>query len=651
MGTAGGEKESDIDYQHELNPAQLRAVEKIDGPQLVIAGAGTGKTRTLVYRVAYLVQQGVDPESILLLTFTRKAAQEMMHRASQILDPRCSMVAGGTFHSFGNSVLRRYANRIGYSSNFTIVDRSDAQDIINMLRTELGFHKKDKRFPRKQALLNVISRSVNTGLSFGEILFEDYPKFCPEAENIIKLSEEYTAYKRSKSIMDYDDLLVHLRNLLFDNPDIRASLSRTYHYIMVDEYQDTNRLQAEIARLLASEHQNILVVGDDSQSIYSFRGANFRNIMDFPKLFPNCTITTLEQNYRSTQPILSLTNAIIENAREKFSKKLFSDIPGNRKPFYARPESEGQEAEFVRRRINDLVKDGVPLSDIAVLFRAGWHSNELEIELAGNHIPFVKYGGIKFVESAHVKDVLAFLRITFNPSDVIAWYRALPLLEGVGQATARRIVREAVDAGRGHQVLLSPEFSGKRYSEGLQNLHGILDRIALPAITVPEKVAMVADYYVPLLERNYDDPEKRLNDLSSLIQIAERYRSLERLLTDLSLEPPEQHQIGANPASGDEERLVLSTIHSAKGLEWNTVFLIHLVDGYLPSRYAFFNQESLEEERRLFYVAATRAKRNLFLIAPKLESRHIAFFDSGAPSRFIFEIQKLSQLMAKCRAS
>lgn len=643
------ERELCIDYQNELNDKQFEAVTNIAGPQLVIAGAGSGKTRALVYRVAYLVEHGVHPQEILLLTFTRKAAQEMMRRASSILDNRCLKVAGGTFHSFAAMILRRYATRQGYENNFSIIDRGDGEDIINMFRGELGFAGKKKRIPKKKTVLDIISKAVNTGRSYADILMDEYPHFFDEAKAIAKISEQYKRYKHLKSIMDYDDLLVNLRDLLRDHEDVRKRLSSQYRYIMVDEYQDTNHLQAQIACYLASEYQNIMVVGDDSQSIYSFRGANFKNIMDFPTIFPGCTITTMEQNYRSAEPILSLTNKIIENAKEKYSKELFSHITGHQKPVYLRVRSENEQALFVCQRVIEQLEEGVPLDDMAVLFRAGWHSNELEIELRNHNIPYVKYGGIKFAEAAHVKDVTSLVRVIFNPCDAIGWFRILRLLEGIGPKTAGTIIREIVDNKLGFQGLLSSSFAGKKYTPELNRLYDTIQQVVVPHLNPVDEMRVVFDYYMPLFERVYDDYKKRLNDLESLIRVVERYTDIEQFLTDISIEPPELGQAGVFEQAREDKKLVLSTVHSAKGLEWDTVFIINLVDGYFPSSYSMFRESDMEEERRLFYVAATRAKRNLYLITPDMDYSARSYFQFSryaftAPSRFLTEVDILDEL-------
>ncbi|MFA4888933.1 MAG: ATP-dependent helicase, partial [Candidatus Omnitrophota bacterium] len=558
-----------IDYARELNPAQLEAVRSTHGPHLVIAGAGSGKTRVLVYRVAYLMEQGIDPGEILLLTFTRKAAEEMLRRASILLDSRCQRVAGGTFHSFANLTLRKYGNLIGLARNFTILDRSDAEDIINLIRSQLGFNKLQKRFPRKRTILELISKSINKSEELGVVLYDEYPQFIEFEEEIKKIQKEYHAYKRAKALLDYDDLLVELKQLLSGNEQIRARLSNKYKYIMVDEYQDTNKLQAHIACLLASEHKNIMVVGDDAQSIYSFRGANFKNIMDFPKIFKETKIITLEENYRSTQPILSLTNEVIRQAKEKFQKSLFTRKKEGSLPLFIDARDENSQSKFVADKILQLREEGVNLGDIAVLFRSGWHSNDLEIELTSRNIPFVKYGGQKFVEAAHIKDVISYLRIVYNIFDAVSWYRALLLMRGVGPKTAQMIIDEVIGKNKGlkidEKILQKKEDVGKLFE--------ILKKIDPSECGPAHLLEVFLRYYQPLLREKYDDFNKRLNDLDSLLRIAERYLSLEKFLTDMALEPPERSIVEAGLKDKDEVPLTLSTIHSAKGLEWHTVFL------------------------------------------------------------------------------
>src|SRR5581483_211667 len=427
-----------IDYAGELNPSQHEAATTLEGPVLVIAGAGSGKTRTLVYRVARLVESGVNPAQVLLLTFTRKAAEEMLRRASTLVGASCDQVSGGTFHSFANLVLRRTARRVGLLPNFTILDRSDSEDVINLLRSRAGLDRKDRRFPRKNAILDIVSMAVNRARTVPEVIETSYAHLYDHLEDIVRLGEQYAKYKREKNLVDYDDLLVLLRDRVRDHTDVAAQLSRTYRYVMVDEYQDTNPLQAEIVRGLAATHQNVMAVGDDSQSIYSFRGATFRNIMDFPTLFANTRVIKLEENYRSTQSILDLANTIIDRAAEKHTKILraYRRSANGASPVLVQCGDEQAQSRFVTQRILELREEGVPLDEMAVLFRSSFHSFDLELELGRADIPFVKRGGFKFIETAHVKDVLAHLRVVANPHDAVSWHRVLLLLDGVGPKTA-----------------------------------------------------------------------------------------------------------------------------------------------------------------------------------------------------------------------
>lgn len=604
-----------IDYQKELNPNQLEAVQSTEGPHLVIAGAGSGKTRVLVYRVAYLVEKAVSPEQILLLTFTRRAAEEMLRRASLILDERCQKVSGGTFHSFANFVLRRYGAFLGLKSSFTILDRADSEAAINLIRTKFGFNKLKKRFPQKTALLDLISKSINKSALLEEILYSEYPHFIGWTGEINKIRDEYSKYKRMNYLLDYDDLLVFLKDLLNDCEDARVSLSKRYRYIMVDEYQDTNKLQAKIVYLLASEYKNIMVVGDDSQSIYSFRGADFNNIVDFPKIFKSAKIITLEENYRSNQPILNLTNEVINSAEVKFEKKLFTRKSGGKLPAYIETYDEHHQSKYVADKILDLRNEGVDLSDIAVLFRSGWHSNDLEIELSSRNVPFVKYGGQKFAEASHVKDCLSYARVVYNIFDQLSWYRILLLLSGIGPKKAENIIGKIILEG-----VNAIDDANKMFSKfpKLKELFELLKDIRMSSCLPSEILQKFLEYYEPLLKEKYDDPNRRLNDLDSLIRIASRYDSLEKFLSDMSLEPPERNVVDKDIKERNSH-LTLSTIHSAKGLEWDTVFIIYLADGYMPSYLSLEDDRLIEEERRLLYVAATRAKENLFLLKPNID--------------------------------
>ncbi len=610
-----------IDYKNELNKAQLEAVESINGPYLVIAGAGSGKTRVLVHRVAYLVEQGVQPEQILLLTFTRRAAEEMLRRASLLLDERCKKISGGTFHSFANMILRKYAKLLEISNNFTILDQADAEDAVNLVRTQLGYHKSEKRFPRKHAILEVISKSVNKSEDIADVLYDEYPQFMEFTDEVKKIRQEYNKYKREKSLLDYDDLLVFLKNLLSKHEDVRASLSAKYKYIMVDEYQDTNKLQAHIACLLAADHANIMVVGDDAQSIYSFRGANFKNIIDFPKIFKGTKIITLEENYRSTQPILNLTNAVIGQAKEKFEKHLYTQKKEGNTPIFLDCTDENSQSRFVADKILELREEGIALKDMAVLFRSGWHSNDLEIELASRNIPFAKYGGQKFVEAAHIKDLLSYLRIAYNAQDQVSWLRALLLIPKIGPKTATKIIEAVINNSKDEELL--------RKNMELIKLLELLKSVDCQHDAPAKIIEKFLNYYQPLLKAKYDDFNKRLNDLDSLLRIADRYKTTEQFLVDMALEPPERSLIEAGKRDKHDAALTLSTIHSAKGLEWHTVFLIYVAEGHLPSYLSLETDDEIEEERRLFYVAATRAKVNLFLLKPHIDRSPRSFMDGG----------------------
>jgi DNA helicase-2/ATP-dependent DNA helicase PcrA len=625
-----------IRYADELNAAQYAAVEQVEGPMLVVAGAGTGKTRTLIYRVSRMIELGIRPENILLLTFTRRSAQEMLRRASMLVGAKAEQVNGGTFHSFANLTLRRYASLIGYENSFTILDQGDSEDVVNLLRARMGFETKRRRFPRKQTLATIISSSVNRLIPIHEIVEADYPQYVKETEDIERLALGYQDYKRQHNLMDYDDLLLNMVALLEKFPDVAGKLAQLHRFIMVDEYQDTNKLQHEIVRRLAEKHRNIMVVGDDSQSIYSFRGANFRNIMDFPKAFEGTRIITLEENYRSTQPILDFTNEVLNQAYEKYEKHLYTRRTGGEMPAIISAVTEQMQSQFVVQRILELRDEGIELNDIAVLFRSSFLSFDLEIELNKANIPYIKMGGFKFVETAHVKDLIAYLRVIHNPRDVVSWNRILLLLEGVGPRTSQKIIEEI--AGDRLKLLKgSGEQAGRVGNEAVGNLFEFLASIQSDKVSVPEKVDQLVTYYRPVMKGKYDDYTKRLKDLEMFGDIAGRYRSLNSFLSDMALEPPTESVVGMEEGKEDEQ-LVLSTIHSAKGLEWNTVFVIWALDGRFPSTRSAENMEAMEEERRLMYVATTRAKDRLNITYP------INVFDreSGMvlskPSRFIAEI-------------
>jgi DNA helicase-2/ATP-dependent DNA helicase PcrA len=627
-----------IAYRKVLNPAQLEAATFGRGPLLVIAGAGSGKTRTLTYRVARLVEDGVPPESILLLSFTRKASQEMLRRAALLLDQRCQWVAGGTFHSFANSVLKRYAPKIGFANGYTIIDRADAESLIGMVRKELETAGDPGDLPRKSTLANIFSRSINKAVPIEEVIYEDYPQFEYIASAIQTLWHLYQTRKRELSFCDYDDLLVYMHQLLAQNPEIRNHLAARYEYILVDEYQDTNLIQAEIIFLLSDQRNNVMVVGDDAQSIYAFRGANFKNIITFPDRFPGTRIIKLEENYRSRQPILDLTNALIEAAAEKYTKQLFTRRGGGEKPTLVACSSENAQSRYIIDKLIDLTGSGIALHEIAVLFRAGFHSFDLEMELGRHAVPFVKYGGFKFTESAHIKDLLAHLRILTPPSDRLSWDRVLRLIDKIGPKSAQTIYEGILRTGCGAAGLLQIPVAKSHAAslEPLRELIAVVTDASLPLVQTGEQILR---YYLPILMRQYDDHPRRLRDLQQMLSILERYDNLQDFLADMVLEPPTS-SIGGNLAAANHEaqRLVLSTVHSAKGLEWHSVFLIWALDGRFPSHHSLERPDALEEERRLMYVAATRAKEKLHITYPAQIYDRTTQSYLYRPSRFLEHI-------------
>lgn len=620
-----------VNYEEDLNEAQLEAVKSKDGPILVIAGAGSGKTKTLTYRVARLIEDGIKPENILLLTFTKKAAAEMLSRASIVLDNRCEKVAGGTFHSFANIILRKYSKLLGLKNNFTIMDRADCEDVINHIVGQL-FPKKEKRFPKKSTLLDIYSKSINKVTPTKQIIADEFPQFAHCEDKIIEVHKAYVAYKRENSVLDYDDLLLYIKLLLENNDGLRKRLSNEYKYIMVDEYQDTNTLQADVIRLLASEHNNIMAVGDDAQSIYSFRGANYRNILDFPRLFENTKIIKLEQNYRSTQNILKLTNEIISKAKEKYTKKLFSNIVSPQVPALICAKDTQMEADFICQRILELLDEDISLSDICVLTRNARMSYNLEIELSKRAIPFQKFGGPKFMETAHIKDVVAHLRVILNPDDVISLTRILLLLKGVGASTVNNIM-PIIKGDLKPDIKLLP--SNK--SQSLTPLFNTLGQLRDYSTTKkPEEiVSAVINYYRPILKDKYDDFSKREKDLDHFEYLSTQYSNLEDFISDLALEPPDASVEGMYKKNSDDEALTISTIHSAKGLEWDSVFIIGAVDGRFPSAYSFNSEEEMDEELRLMYVATTRAKNNLYITYPVDMYDYSMNMVLSKPSRFL----------------
>ena len=623
---------SGIQYEKDLNEAQYEAVTTLEGPMLVIAGAGSGKTRTLTYRVARLVDCGVPPERILLLTFTRKASGEMLRRAGQLLGMDCDEVAGGTFHSFSHQMLRRYAYKLGFDPGFVILDRPDCEALIDRLKKEL-VPKGLRNFPRKGTVASIFSRSANTGMSVEKILFDEYSHFIPHKAILEDMFHQYTMSKSQESLMDFDDLLLHMRILLATEPEVREAMARKYDYIMVDEYQDTNTIQADILRYLGEGHKNVMVVGDDCQSIYGFRGANFENIMRFPDVFPGTKIIRLEENYRSYQPVLDVTNSIVKQAARKYTKTLFTNLQGGSTPTLVSASSENAQSLFIVDEIKRLQSQDVPLREIAVLFRAGYQAFDLEVELTRSGIKFVKYGGFKFMESAHIKDILIHLRIAAFPADRLSWNRALLLLNKVGPKTAQTLTDKICSSQDLASIKPAPS-----YKSGFNFLRDLIMDISAPGQEVADLGKKVVEYYRPYLESNFDNWPKRQKDLDQLVTMMERYgTNLDKFIQDVTLEPPTstvEDVLAVGEAPPD--RMVLSTIHSAKGLEWEAVFVVWTLDGRFPSRQAIAKEgDSLEEELRLMYVAATRAKKELFFVYP------MDVFDPASmtylyrPSRFL----------------
>lgn len=593
----------------QLNAAQYEAVTTTEGPVLVIAGAGSGKTRVIEYRCLYLVQNDITPESILLLTFTRRSAQEMIQRASRN-DPRCSKIDGGTFHSFASKVLRRYSKPFGLSSSFTIYDEGDAEEAIRRCCNKMGYDQ-DKEFPKKNELKTVFSVCVNKNMSIDDAVEKIYSDYDDWTGEIKTLQKEYTDYKRRNNCLDYDDLLTYLK-LALDNEEVRKKISSTYRYVMVDEFQDTNGVQGDIVELLAKEHGNVMAVGDDAQSIYGFRGANHLNILDFPKRFPGCRVIKLEENYRSTQPILDVGNAVLNNMQHKFEKRLVSAM-GLRgvKPALRHFDDIYEEAAWVAQKVQGLRVAGVPVREMAVLFRTAYTSMPLQSELIKRGVRFKLFGGRKFYETAHVRDVISYLRIIANPADELAWHRVLLLLPGIGTRTVERLLELISAQGSLAHVIdtaITPFCTGQKHSEVLSSFRNLLRSIAAPSLTPAVQLEQVINHYEPTMKIKYKKDASRTKELSMLRSMAQRYDSLKEFLADVSVDPDKE-------GPDNSEYLTLSTVHSAKGLEWGHVFLIGLVEGIFPSGRSIMTNDSsdIEEEQRLLYVAVTRAKEQLFL--------------------------------------
>jgi DNA helicase-2/ATP-dependent DNA helicase PcrA len=640
------------DPASELNEEQRTAATHGDGPLLIVAGAGTGKTRTLVVRVWHLLQQGVPAERILLLTFTRRAAQEMLARVERLSGPAGRRVRGGTFHATAHSLLRRFGAAAGLPPDFTILDQGDSEDLMGLSRSELGFADRKKKFPRKETLQRVYSRHVNTERPVDTILEEEFPVFVEHAESIQRIFADYVERKATRNLVDYDDLLLYWATMLDAAPALADKVAGLFDHILVDEYQDTNVLQARILRGMCRTHSNVTVVGDDAQSIYSFRGAEVRNILDFPAQFPGARIVTLERNYRSSQPILDTSNTLISRAPERYTKALWTTRTDGERAWLVTAQDEQRQTAFVVDRILELHESyGIPLSEMAVLFRAGYMSADLEIELANRRIPFEKWGGLKFLEAAHVKDVLAFLRVLENPRDEVSWFRLLLLLPGVGDVTARSAVNVLSSAGWDMGALAEWR-PPPRAREAFERLVALFDSISRRPSegegSVSGDIGRVRQVYDDILRDRFDNPEPRLADLEQLQAIAGGYPDRASFLSAIALEPPQSTQDLADGSDQGEEddALVLSTTHSAKGREWDAVFVIWAVDGWFPLARSSGSPDELEEERRLMYVALTRARHHLHVVYPLhvYQTRRGADYSIDQLSRFFDHgVQKTMQ--------
>ena len=619
-----------------LNPAQLEAVTAPDGPVLVIAGAGSGKTRTIVHRLAWLAEQGVPASDMLLLTFTRKASREMLLRATDLLGYSIGGVHGGTFHSFAFSVLRQY--RPAWAEGpVTVMDSADSASAIQQCKERLKVGKGDRSFPKTQTIIGLLSKARNKEISIGDVLQRDAQHLLPHADALESIGEAYRGYRRQHGLLDYDDLLFELEDLLNGDPEagregLAERFRERYRYIMVDEYQDSNRVQARLVRLLAGEAGNVMAVGDDAQSIYAFRGADVRNILDFPKLFPGTRVIRLEENYRSTQPVLDVANAVLAPASEGFRKNLFTtkeNTPKTPRVRLVRPMSDLTQANVVAARVEELL-DRYQAKEIAVLFRAGYQSYHLEVALSKRGIKFRKYGGLRYAEAVHVKDVVAFVRLAINPLDMPSFERVAGLSKGVGTKTAEKI----------YHVAAQGDFDALRKActkyPDLWSDMLLLDKLREHNLTPAALIEMVIEHYTPRLQAIFpDDWPRRQQGLSELAHIASAYTDLEQFVADLSLETPEDDADEFDEAG----RVVLSTIHSSKGLEWDAVILLDLVEDRFPSRHALVRPEDFEEERRLMYVACTRAREDLELFVPAtLYSRQNGGNEPATPSPFVREL-------------
>lgn len=631
-----------IDYAAELNPQQCAAVTAPPGPALVIAGAGSGKTRTLTYRVAYLLENGVSPQNILLLTFTNKAAREMLDRVTALVPRDITGLWGGTFHSVGNRLLRRHAEAAGFRSGFSIMDREDQGDMLDSVIVSAGIDPKDKRFPKAEVLGDIFSFSINTGRSIGEVVTEKYPYFAGLEGQIEEVRRKYEARKRSANSLDFDDLLEKPVELLRKDAAVAERYRRQFQFVLVDEYQDTNRLQSDFIDALATEHRNVMVVGDDAQSIYSWRGANFRNILEFPKRYPGAKVYKIETNYRSAPAVLEVANHAIAANEHQFRKELQPARPdAGLKPGLVPLADSNQQATFVAQRILELRDEGIDLREIAVLYRAHYHSMEVQMALTQHGIPFQITSGLRFFEQAHVKDVASFLKFVVNPSDEVAFKRMVRLLPGIGNRSAELLWSSfEPGSGGGLRGALSRLKVPAKARKAWEQLGYTLEEIAPGGVPNPpsEMIRSVIEaIYDDYLKAKFPNYDARREDLNVLANYARQYESPQEFLDQLALMTSLESEAELG-AARDDEMVNLSSVHQAKGLEWQVVFVVWMTDGMFPSSRSLESDENIEEERRLFYVAVTRAKDELYLTYPHLRLNAGYGEMIQRPSRFLQEV-------------
>ena len=634
-----------IDYEKDLNHEQFSVVMDGRGPLLVIAGAGSGKTRTLTYRVARLIETGVKPANILLATFTNKAANAMISRVKVLIEDEVVELWAGTFHHIANRILRANSWRLGYERNFSIVDSEDSRQLINSCISEALIDVKKEKFPKGDILRDIISLSANTEATVGQVTLKRYPYFYERLDDIQIVADLYVLNKKKLNIMDFDDLLLNCKLLFTEFPDIGALYAEKFRHVLVDEYQDTNRIQADLVDLFAMGHRNLMVVGDDSQSIYSFRGANFANIIDFPQRYPDCKIYKLETNYRSTPEILNLANLSITYNEKQFQKNLKAVRRRGIKPVLVPTKNVIQQANFVSQRIIELIREGVPLNEIAVLYRAHYHSMELQMEMTRRGIPFEIRSGIRFFEQAHIKDVTSYMRIMVNPYDELAWKRLLGLYGGVGKVTADKMTSYLMQQNAPLSKVLTEEFlkkAKKNATPEIQKLQQIIKCLADVSEnegTPSEVVELVLDHgYRTYMQEKYTDMPSREEDLNQLSAFSTKFSSIADFLAELALLTNTDSEDVSNRDFRDNEKVILSTIHQAKGLEWQVVLMIWCAEGMLPLARALNEEEGEEEERRLFYVASTRAKDQLYFCYPLIDYSRGMGHQIISPSRFIREI-------------